>query len=111
MARLGCDDAVFADLRGWLEIERDGAIPGAFRVPRGNLDFGSIRPAPITRQPSPWVSASYSNRSAGWRSGLSAQTVGLKPVSHIAGGFSAWREATGPLESTAVRKARETETP
>ena len=35
------------------------------------------------------------------RSALAAQTVqnmGLKPVAHMAGGFSAWVKADGPTE-------------
>ena len=39
---------------------------------------------------------------AGWRSALATKTVqemGLENVSHIDGGFSAWKEAGGPVES------------
>ena len=38
----------------------------------------------------------------GWRSALAAATaqdMGLKPVAHMGGGFSAWCEAGGPVEA------------
>lgn len=111
MTRLGRADTVFVDLRDWLEIERGGAVPGAFHMPRGNLEFW-IDPA------SPYHKAVFDSGkrfvfycSAGWRSALAtrdAQRMGLKPVCHIAGGFGAWREAGGPAESAAERKAAET---
>lgn len=110
MARLGRDDTLFVDLRDWLEIERDGAVPGAFHMPRGNLEFW-IDPTSPYHKP---IFASGKRFvfycSAGWRSALSAQTaqkMGLNPVCHIAGGFGAWREAGGPVESAAARKTRE----
>ncbi|MDC1263903.1 rhodanese-like domain-containing protein, partial [Planktomarina temperata] len=37
-----------------------------------------------------------------WRSALSAkvaQDMGLAPVAHIAGGFTAWVKADGPVEA------------
>ena len=36
-----------------------------------------------------------------WRSALSAQVaqqMGLSPVTHIAGGFTAWQKAAAPIE-------------
>jgi len=38
---------------------------------------------------------------SGWRSALAActaQEMGLSRVSHIEGGFAAWRDAGGPVE-------------
>jgi rhodanese-related sulfurtransferase len=37
----------------------------------------------------------------GWRSALSAATaqdMGLKPVVHVQGGFTAWKKAGGPVD-------------
>jgi rhodanese-related sulfurtransferase len=45
----------------------------------------------------------------GWRSALSAaaaQDMGLKPVAHMGGGFSAWREAGGPIEAPEAKSER-----
>jgi rhodanese-related sulfurtransferase len=45
---------------------------------------------------------------SGWRSALAAkvaQEMGLKPVAHIGGGFTAWREAGGAVEKVEPKKA------
>jgi rhodanese-related sulfurtransferase len=42
----------------------------------------------------------------GWRSALAAKTaqdMGLTDVAHLEGGFTAWREAGGPVESVQPR--------
>jgi rhodanese-related sulfurtransferase len=42
-----------------------------------------------------------------WRSALSAriaQDMGLKPVMHMEGGFSAWKKAEHPMEIVERRK-------
>jgi rhodanese-related sulfurtransferase len=47
----------------------------------------------------------YCNK--GWRSALAAETaqvMGLVKVCHIAGGFSDWTEAGGPVEPLPARK-------
>jgi rhodanese-related sulfurtransferase len=44
---------------------------------------------------------------AGWRSALSTATakdMGLKPVAHIEGGFTAWRQAGGPIDTSSSPK-------
>jgi rhodanese-related sulfurtransferase len=45
---------------------------------------------------------------AGWRSALSAaaaQDMGLQPVAHVEGGFTAWKNTGGPVETTEPTKA------
>jgi rhodanese-related sulfurtransferase len=45
----------------------------------------------------------------GLRSALAAQTaarMGLKPVAHIAGGYGAWKKASGPIEMPEPIKAK-----
>jgi rhodanese-related sulfurtransferase len=42
-----------------------------------------------------------------WRSALAtltAQQMGMKKVSHIAGGFTAWKAATAPIEAVEAKK-------
>jgi rhodanese-related sulfurtransferase len=76
----GGDDVVFVDLRDPRELDREGRLPGAFHCPRGMLVFFCA---------------------SGWRSALAASTaqaMGLKPVAHLAGGFSAWKTAGKPVE-------------
>ena len=110
---LSIDDAIalhaggkvqFIDLRDPRELEREGAMPGAFHCPRGMLEFwidpDSPYAKPVFQQDTDFVFFC----AGGWRSALSAKTaqdMGLKPVSHVAGGFGAWKAAGGPVESRA----------
>lgn len=95
----GNDDVVFVDLRDPRELEREGSMPDAFHCPRGMLEFW-IDPAspyhkPVFAQDKRFVFFC----AGGWRSALAADTareMGLKPVAHVAGGFSAWKKAGGP---------------
>jgi len=94
-------DVVFVDLRDPREREREGSIPGAFSCPRGMLEFWvdpeSPYAKPIFAEPKSFVFFCAS----GWRSALAAKTaqdMGMENVSHLAGGFTAWRGAGGPVE-------------
>jgi rhodanese-related sulfurtransferase len=97
----GDERVLFVDLRDPRELEREGRIPGAFHCPRGMLEFW-IDPA------SPYAKPQFQQDktfvffcAAGWRSALStfqAQRMGLSPVAHIDGGFSAWKKSGAPVE-------------
>jgi rhodanese-related sulfurtransferase len=94
-------NTVFVDLRDSAELERDGKIPGAVHVNRGMLEF-TIDPAMPYHDP---VFASGKKIlfycAGGGRSALAADTaqrMGVENVSHLAGGFKAWRDANGPTE-------------
>ncbi|HML44684.1 MAG TPA: rhodanese-like domain-containing protein [Hyphomicrobium zavarzinii] len=89
------------DLRDRRELEREGRIPGAFHCPRGMLEFWidpeSPYHKPVFAEPRRFVFYCAS----GWRSALAtkaAQDMGLDPVAHLGGGFTAWREAGFPVE-------------
>ena len=92
---------LFIDLRDIRELEKTGKISKAKHVPRGMLEFW-IDPE------SPYYKPYFSDNqkyvfycASGWRSALSALTVkqmGLKNVSHIEGGFNAWKNIGGPIE-------------
>lgn len=97
----GEDDVLFIDLRDPREIQRDGRIPGSFSCPRGMLEFWidpeSPYAKPVFREQRRFVFYCAS----GWRSALAAKTaqdMGLANVAHIGGGFSAWKNAGGPVE-------------
>ena len=100
-------DIVLVDLRDPRELEREGRIPGAFHCPRGMLEFW-IDPASPYHKPVFAADKTFVFHCAsGWRSALAAKTaqdMGLKPVAHLAGGFAAWREAGGAVE-TVQRKS------
>jgi rhodanese-related sulfurtransferase len=97
----GRDDVMFVDLRDIRELQREGRVPGAFHCPRGMLEFW-IDPD------SKYHKAAFAQDkrfvffcAAGQRSALAtatAQRMGLSPVAHIAGGFTAWKAAGGPVE-------------
>jgi rhodanese-related sulfurtransferase len=98
----GRDDVVLVDLRDPRELEREGKIPGAFSCTRGMLEFwidpDSPYYKPIFGEDKKFVFFC----AGGMRSALAAKTaqdMGLKPVAHIIGGFKAWKEAGGPVES------------
>ncbi len=100
-AMLGRDDVMFVDLRDPRELTREGRIPGAFHCPRGMLEFW-IDPA------SPYAKPQFQEDktfvffcAGGLRSALAthlAQRMGLAPVAHVEGGFSAWKKSGAPIE-------------
>ncbi len=100
-ALLGREDVQFVDLRDPRELQREGRIPGAFHCPRGMLEFW-IDPASPYAKPQFQADKTFVFFCAGgMRSALSAQVaqrMGLAPVAHIEGGFSAWKKAGAPFE-------------
>ncbi|HEU6442091.1 MAG TPA: rhodanese-like domain-containing protein [Microvirga sp.] len=97
----GRGDVVFVDLRDPRELEREGRIPGAVHCPRGMLEFWIDPESPYHKPVFAQDKTFVFFCAAGWRSALSAATaqdMGLKPVAHIKGGFTAWKEAGGPVE-------------
>jgi rhodanese-related sulfurtransferase len=95
------DDVVFVDLRDPRELEREGRMPGAVHCPRGMLEFWIDPESPYHKPVFAEEKSFVFFCAGGWRSALAAATagdMGLKPVSHIGGGFSAWKKAGGPVE-------------
>jgi rhodanese-related sulfurtransferase len=104
----GRDDTVFVDLRDPRELEREGRIPGALHCPRGMLEFWIDPESPYHKPAFAQDKTYVFFCAAGWRSALSAATaqdMGLKPVAHIEGGFTAWKKAGGPVEGSEPSKA------
>jgi rhodanese-related sulfurtransferase len=104
----GRDDMVLVDLRDIRELQREGRVPGAFHCPRGMLEFWvdpeSKYHKPVFAQDKRFVFFC----AAGQRSALAtqcAQWMGLSPVAHIQGGFTAWKAAGGPVEMPAAKPA------
>lgn len=97
----GLKDVVIVDLRDPREIEREGRIPGAFSCPRGMLEFWIDPESPYHK---PFFASGKSFVffcAGGWRSALAtktAQDMGLAPVKHILGGYTAWKAAGLPVE-------------
>ena len=97
----GQDDVVLVDIRDIRELQRDGKVPGAFHCPRGMLEFWIDPESPYHKPVFAQAKRYVFFCAGGLRSALAAQTaqtMGLKPVAHIKGGFGAWKKAGGPVE-------------
>ena len=100
-ALLGREDVVLVDLRDPRELEREGRMPGAFHCPRGMLEFWIDPESPYAKPEFQQDKRFVFFCAGGWRSALAAKTaqdMGLKPVSHMKGGFGAWKKAGAPVE-------------
>jgi rhodanese-related sulfurtransferase len=99
--RLTDEDVVFVDVRDGPELENEGKIPGAVHASRGMLEF-HVDPASPFHLPDFVPGKEFVLYcSMGGRSALSAQRLqemGVDGVSHLEGGFAAWKEASGPIE-------------
>ena len=100
-ALLADENVVLVDIRDPRELERDGKVPGALHAPRGMLEFW-VDPE------SPYFKPIFGDESkhfvlfcgGGWRSALSAaalQDMGMTNVSHVEGGFAAWKDSGGAV--------------
>ena len=107
-ALLDKDGVTFIDLRDPREIWRDGGVPNAINVTRGMLEFWIDPASPYHKQ-----FFGSGNRfvffcGGGWRSALAtkaAQDMGLTPVCHIEGGYTAWKRAGAPVEAIEPKPA------
>ncbi|MCK8044192.1 rhodanese-like domain-containing protein [Shewanella sp. 1CM18E] len=96
------DDYVFVDVREGAERDKLGVIPGAFTCPRGMLEF-LIDPNcpvhnPIFNQDKTYVFyCAHGLRSL--YAAKQAHDMGLKPVLNLAGGFAAWQNEQGEIET------------
>lgn len=101
LALHGQAGVLFVDIREPGELAREGMVPGATFAPRGVLEFW-VDPA------SPWHKPVFGAPgqhlvlycALGWRSALAAQALqemGVPQVSHLGGGFSAWKAAGGAV--------------
>jgi rhodanese-related sulfurtransferase len=98
----GRDDVVFIDLRDPRELEREGRMPGAVHCPRGMLEFWIDPESPYAKPVFQQDKRFIFFCAGGWRSALAAKTaqdMGLTPVAHVAGGFGAWKQAGGPVDT------------
>jgi rhodanese-related sulfurtransferase len=94
-------DVQLVDIRDPRELAREGRIAGAFHCPRGMLEFWIDPESPYFKPVFGEDKTFVFFCAGGMRSALAtktAQDMGLRPVAHIIGGFSAWRQAGGPIE-------------
>ena len=100
-AKLLLDDpnTVFVDIRDVRELEREGMIPGAFHAPRGMLEFWVDPDSPYYKTVFGEGKHLVLYCASAWRSALATemlQKMGVPNVSHLEGGFSAWKKAQLP---------------
>ncbi len=98
---LGDPGVLFVDIRDPRELERAGQIPGAFRAPRGMLEFWVDPESPYYKPALDDGRRLILYCGSAWRSALAAralQEMGRDDVAHLEGGFSAWQEAGHPIE-------------
>jgi rhodanese-related sulfurtransferase len=93
---VGKPEVLFVDLRDPREMEREGRMPGAFACTRGMLEFWIDPESPYAKPVFAESKRFVFFCAGGWRSALAAKTaqdMGLESVSHIEGGFGAWKKA------------------
>ncbi len=95
--------AVIVDLRDIRERAREGFISGSFHAPRGMIEFWVDPDSPYFKDIFGSGREFIFHCASGWRSALATKAVqdmGLAPVSHIGGGFTAWKKADAPVTRT-----------
>ncbi|MCH8110565.1 MAG: rhodanese-like domain-containing protein [Proteobacteria bacterium] len=102
-------NATIVDLRDVRELWREGKIPGAVHAPRGMLEFWVDPASPYHRDVFASGNKFIFYCQSGWRSALATKAVqdmGLEPVAHIGGGFTAWVEAGLPTEEVKPKERK-----
>lgn len=97
---------LFVDIRDPRELERDGTIPGAFRAPRGMLEFWVDPESPYYKPALDDGRRLLLYCGGAWRSALATRALhemGRDDVAHLEGGFGAWKAAGLPIEALAPR--------
>ena len=94
--------ALIVDLREAEELAASGRIPGSVHVPRGMLEFRADPSSPYHQEGFDPGRRVILHCASGGRSALAAaalKDMGYSDVAHLAGGFKAWTDAGGPIES------------
>lgn len=96
------ENVVFVDIRDVRELWREGKLPGAAHAPRGMLEFWVDPDSPYHREMFAEDKKFVFYCASAWRSALATNTVkqmGMDNVCHMAGGFTAWKEAEKPIDA------------
>ncbi len=94
------------DIRDPRELAREGTIPGAFRAPRGMLEFWVDPESPYFKPALDDGRRLILFCAGAKRSALAAATLhdmGRDDVAHLEGGFGAWKRAGLPIEEVPPR--------
>ena len=99
-------DHLVVDIRDPRELEREGMVPGAYRAPRGMLEFWIDPESPYYKPALDDGRTLVLYCGSAWRSALAAKALvemGREDVAHLEGGFTAWRAAGLPVETYTPR--------
>ncbi len=100
IAKHSAGGTVFIDVRDGTEIASSGTIAGALRIPRGFMEFAADPATPYHHEALAKDADIVLICGAGGQAALTGKTMkdmGYENVSNV-GGFSAWKDAGGPVE-------------
>jgi rhodanese-related sulfurtransferase len=103
----GCGDPLLVDIREREELERQGAIEGAFHAPRGMIEFYADASSPHHRPEFHADRRVILYCASGGRSALAVkalQTLGYSNVAHLEGGFNSWKAAGRPTSTSPAQE-------
>ncbi len=95
-------EALVVDIRDPRELEREGRFPGAYRAPRGMLEFWFDPASPYHKEALATDKKIVLFCAGAWRSSLAAkalQDMGAENIAEMEGGFKAWKEDGRPVEA------------
>ena len=104
---LGDPNTIFVDIRDIRELEREGMIPDALHAPRGLLEFWVDPESPYYKPIFGEGKCLILYCASAWRSALATellQRMGVPNVSHLEGGYSAWKAAQLPTAEKSSKK-------
>ncbi len=102
------EGALLVDIRDVRELERDGAVLGAWHVPRGMLEFWIAPDSPYYKEKFAEDRQFIIFCAGGLRSALAAKVakdMGLPKIAHIETGFGGWKSDGLPVADYATWKA------
>tara|TARA_B100000427_G_C15088403_1_gene411705 strand:- start:75 stop:479 length:405 start_codon:yes stop_codon:yes gene_type:complete len=95
------------DLRDIRELKRDGTIADSIHIPRGMLEFWVDPESPYYKSELNDTEEVILFCNGGWRSALAAaslQSMGVKNVAHMSGGFGQWQREIGRVVQISASK-------
>ena len=95
------------DLRDIRELKRDGTIADSIHIPRGMLEFWVDPESPYYKSELNDTEEVILFCNGGWRSALAAaslQSMGVKNVAHMSGGFGQWQKEIGRVVQISASK-------
>ena len=95
------------DLRDIRELKREGTIADSIHIPRGMLEFWVDPESPYYKSELNDTEEVILFCNGGWRSALAAaslQSMGVKNVAHMSGGFGQWQKEIGRVVQISASK-------